>query len=48
MGDSEKLYLAMKEVIEKPDLEKKLSTNGIKIREEQSTEKMIRQWLKLF
>lgn len=45
--DEEKLYLAMKEVIEDSELAERLSQNAIIIREEQSVEKIIEQWMEI-
>lgn len=45
--DEEKLYLAMKEVIEDSELAERLSQNATKIRKEQSVEKIIEQWMEI-
>ena len=45
--DSQALYLAMKEVIEHPDLAKKLSVNAIRVRQTQSEEAIMQQWQSL-
>ena len=42
--DANRLYLAMKEIIEKPELAEKLSTNAVRIRETQSEMAIMRQW----
>ena len=47
VGDAHALYLAMKKVAESPELANKLSQNSIKIREEQSVEKIIKEWMEL-
>lgn len=47
VGDSHALYLAMKKVIENPDLAEKLSENAVKIRKEQSAEKITEEWMEL-
>lgn len=45
--DEKKLYLAMKEIIENPDLAEKLSKNARKIREQQAIENIMTQWMEL-
>ncbi|MBE6820935.1 MAG: glycosyltransferase family 4 protein [Ruminococcaceae bacterium] len=47
VGDSHALYLAMKKVAENPGLANKLSQNSVKIREEQSAEKITEEWMEL-
>lgn len=47
VGDSHALYLAMKKVAENHDLAAKLSQNSVKIREEQSVDKIIKKWMEL-
>ncbi len=47
VGDSHELYLAMKKIAENPDLSTKLSQNSVKIREEQSVDKIIKKWMEL-
>ena len=47
VGDSHALYLAMKKVAENPELAAKLSKNSVKIREEQSVDKIIKKWMEL-
>lgn len=47
VGDSHALYLAMKKIIENPELANKLSENATKIRYEQSVEKIIKKWMEL-
>lgn len=47
VGDSHALYLAMKKVAENPVLAKKLSENSVKVRKEQSVDKIIKEWMKL-
>ncbi|MBR3819608.1 MAG: glycosyltransferase [Clostridia bacterium] len=47
VGDSHALYLAMKKIAENPELANKLSHNSIKIREEQSVDKIIKKWMEL-
>ncbi len=42
--DANRLYLAMKEIIEKPELAEKLSTNATKVRNAQSQETIMREW----
>ena len=44
VGDSEKLYLAMKRVVEDKELSQKLSRNAVLVRETQSLEKIIEKW----
>ena len=45
VGDADALYLAMKRIAEDPELASKLSANSVKIREEQSVDKIIEKWL---
>lgn len=47
VGDSHALYLAMKKIAENPKLANKLSQNSVKIREEQSVDKIIKKWMEL-
>lgn len=47
VGDSHALYIAMKKVAENPDFAAKLSQNSVKIREEQSVDKIIKKWMEL-
>lgn len=47
VGDEEKMYLAMKDLIEKPELADKLSQNAVQIREEQSLDKIIEKWMEI-
>ncbi len=47
VDDSHALYLAMKKVAENPELANKLSQNSVKIREEQSVDKIIKKWMEL-
>lgn len=47
VGDAHALYLAMKKIAENPELANKLSQNSIKIREEQSVDKIIEKWMEL-
>lgn len=47
VNDENALYLAMKELIESPELAKKISQNGRKIREDQSSKKIMKQWMEL-
>ena len=47
VGDSHALYLAMKKVIENPDLAGMLSANAVKIRKTQSAEKITEEWMEL-
>ena len=47
VGDADALYRAMKEVIENSELAEKLSRNGVKIRETQSVDKIVDQWLEV-
>ncbi len=47
VGDSEKLYLAMKKVAEDKVLAKKLSQNAVAVRENQSLEKIIERWMEI-
>lgn len=47
VGDRKGLYLAMKEVVDAPDLAQKLSKNGRKIRETQAPEKIMKQWMEI-
>lgn len=46
-GDVRAVYLAMKEVIDSPELAKKLSEEGIKIREQLSVQKIIERWMEV-
>lgn len=43
----ERMYEAMKEIIENPELAEKLSQNAVRIREEQSLEKIIEKWMEI-
>lgn len=45
VGDSEKLYLAMKKLIENPTLSEEISKNAVQIRESLSVEKIIENWM---
>lgn len=45
--NEEKMYLAMKEIIENAKLADKLSQNAVQIREEQSLEKIIGKWMEI-
>ena len=47
VGDSHELSEAMKRIAKNPDLASKLSQNSVKIREEQSVEKIIKEWMEL-
>lgn len=47
VGDSNALYMAMKKLVNNPDFANKLSQNSIKIRKEQSVEKIIKKWMDL-
>ena len=47
VGDADALYKAMKEIAENPALAKKLSENGVKIRETQNTERIIKKWTEI-
>lgn len=47
VGDSEKIYKAMKRMIEEPELSKKLSKNAIVLRDELSLVKTARKWMEL-
>ena len=47
VGDSEKLYLAMKRVVEDKELSQKLSRNAVLVRETQSLEKIIEKWMEI-
>ena len=47
VNDANALYLAMKEIIENPELAEKLSQNSRKIRETQSSEKIMQQWMEI-
>ncbi len=47
VGDSHKMYEAMKMLAENPDLSEKLSRNAVNIRNEQSVEKIIEKWVKI-
>lgn len=44
MHDKQALYLAMKKLIEKPELADKLSRNSVKIKEDLAIDKIARQW----
>ena len=45
--DEEKMYLAMKELIENPKLADELSQKAVQIREEQSLDKIIEKWMEI-
>lgn len=45
--NEEALYLAMKELIKKPELAERISKNAAKIREVQSLENIMKQWMEL-
>ena len=47
VGDSHTFYLAMKKITENPELADKLSENSVKIRDEQSVDKIIKKWMEL-
>ncbi len=47
VGDSEKLYLAMKRITEDEALAEKLSRNAVAVRENQSLEKIIEKWMEI-
>lgn len=47
VGDSHAFYLAMKKIAENPEVAAKLSQNSVKIRNEQSVEKIIKKWMEL-
>lgn len=47
VGDADALYLAMKRIAENPELANKLSENSVKIRDEQSVDKIIKKWMNL-
>jgi glycosyltransferase involved in cell wall biosynthesis len=47
VSDAHALYLAMKKVAENPELAKKLSANSVNIKENQSVEKIIKEWMDL-
>ena len=47
VGDVQALAAAMVEVADDPELAKKLSENGVKVREQLSTEKIVNQWIEL-
>ena len=47
VGDSNSLYLAMKKIAENPEFAKQLSENSVKIRDEQSVDKIIMKWMEL-
>lgn len=47
VGDAHALYLAMKKIAENPELANKLSQSSVKIREEQSVDKIIEKWMEL-
>lgn len=45
VGDVDALYLAMKELIDSPELAKRISSNGIKVRETQAIDRIVSQWI---
>ena len=45
--DEEKMYFAMKELIENPKLADELSQKAVQIREEQSLDKIIEKWMEI-
>lgn len=45
--DAERMYQAMREVIENPELAKHLSEKAVRIREEQSLENIIEKWMEI-
>ena len=45
--DAERMYQAMKEVIENPEFANHLSQNAVRIREEQSLENIIEKWMEI-
>ena len=47
VGDAHALCEAMKKIINAPSLAEKLSKNSVKVREEQSVEKIIKEWMEL-
>ena len=47
VGDAHALCKAMKRIAKNPDLASKLSQNSVKIRETQSVEKIIEEWMEL-
>ncbi len=47
VGDAHALSEAMKRIAKNPDLASKLSQNSVKIREEQSVDKIIKKWMEL-
>ena len=47
INDEEKMYLAMKEVLENPELADKMSRNAVKIREAQSLDNIIEKWMEI-
>ncbi len=47
VGDAQALCNAMKDVIENQELAKKLSQNSVKIRNEQSVDKITKKWMEL-
>lgn len=47
VGDAIALSKAMKKIVENPELAKKLSENSIKIKENQSVEKIIKEWISI-
>lgn len=47
VGDAHALYLAIKKIAENPELANKLSKNSVKIRYEQSVDKIIKKWMEL-
>ena len=47
VGDSHALYLAMKKIVQNPELANKISENAAKIRNEQSIKKITKKWMDL-
>ena len=47
VGDVDALYFAMKELIDSPELSKKISSNGVNIRNTQSLDTIVSQWIKV-
>ncbi len=47
VGDAHALCLAIKKIANNPDLAKKLSSNSVEIKKEQSVEKIIKEWMDL-
>ena len=45
--DAERMYQAMREVIENPELANHLSQNAVRIREEQSLDNIIEKWMEI-